>query len=166
MLSTAARVGLGLGMLAVRAGPGAARLRAPGSLPLRYPQRGFKFFPRFFARMSPPRHQQQQQPLQGQPIEEKESLDGKPGLEHKQVDTNMVNPVSLPGTGVGMFGFGAGGGVDAIITTLIGITVVFFGGVAYVKWYKANVLNKIEAAFEPGYDPALELANHPGRGGE
>ncbi|KAG8710227.1 hypothetical protein FRC08_017432 [Ceratobasidium sp. 394] len=116
--------------------------------------------------MSPPRHQQQQQPLQGQPIEEKESLDGKPGLEHKQVDTNMVNPVSLPGTGVGMFGFGAGGGVDAIITTLIGITVVFFGGVAYVKWYKANVLNKIEAAFEPGYDPALELANHPGRGGE
>ncbi|KAG8739061.1 hypothetical protein FRC10_006218 [Ceratobasidium sp. 414] len=115
--------------------------------------------------MSPPRRQQQ--PLtQGQPVEEKESSDGKPGPGHKHVDTNIVNPVSLPGTGVGMFGFGAGGGVDAIITTLIGITVVFFGGVGYVAWYKANVLNKIEAAFEPGYDPALELANHPGRGGE
>lgn len=28
----------------------------------------------------------------------------------------------------------------------------------YMKWYKKNVLDKIEEAFEPGYDPALELA--------
>ncbi|KAI0343706.1 hypothetical protein BDW22DRAFT_1328723 [Trametopsis cervina] len=35
---------------------------------------------------------------------------------------------------------------------------VFFGGVAYVSWYKANVLDKIELAFTAGYDPALELA--------
>ncbi|KAJ1306180.1 hypothetical protein OPQ81_010889 [Rhizoctonia solani] len=83
--------------------------------------------------------------------------------EHpKHADTGIVNPVSLPGTGIGMFGFGAGG-VDAIITTLIGITVVFFGGVAYIRWYKANVLDKIEDAFAAGYDPALELANHPSR---
>ncbi|KAG9103397.1 hypothetical protein FRC07_009999 [Ceratobasidium sp. 392] len=66
-----------------------------------------------------------------------------------------------------MFGFGAGGGVDAIIATLTGITiVVFIGGVAYVEWYKSNVLDKIEATFEPGYDPALELANQPGRRGK
>ncbi|KAG8697597.1 hypothetical protein FRC09_007757 [Ceratobasidium sp. 395] len=116
--------------------------------------------------MSPPRRQQQQQQPPGLPGEGKETSSEcqKPG--HKHADTGIVNPVNLPGTGIGMFGFGAGGGADAVITTLIGITVVFIGGVAYVAWYKANVLNKIEAAFEPGYDPALELANHPGRGGE
>ncbi|KAG9105027.1 hypothetical protein FRC07_009655 [Ceratobasidium sp. 392] len=118
--------------------------------------------------MSPPRHQQQQQPPlpQDPPKEEKEIPNVKPQQEHKHPDAGIVNPVNLPGTGIGMFGFGAGGGADAVITTLIGITVVFLGGVAYVAWYKANVLNKIETAFEPGYDPALELANHPGRGGE
>ncbi|TFK73999.1 hypothetical protein BDN72DRAFT_760579 [Pluteus cervinus] len=36
--------------------------------------------------------------------------------------------------------------------------VVFVGGIAYVKWYKKNVLDKIEDAFSKGYDPALELA--------
>lgn len=51
---------------------------------------------------------------------------------------------------------------------------VFVGGVTYVSWYKKNVLDKvrscfffdciqvncekIEAAFQAGYDPALELA--------
>ncbi|QRV73664.1 hypothetical protein RhiJN_01678 [Ceratobasidium sp. AG-Ba] len=64
-----------------------------------------------------------------------------------------------------MFGLGAGS-IDAIITTLIGIGVVFLGGVAYVEWYNANVLYKIELAFAPGYNPALELANQPGRHGE
>ncbi|KAJ7209738.1 hypothetical protein GGX14DRAFT_535039 [Mycena pura] len=38
--------------------------------------------------------------------------------------------------------------------------MVFVGGVAYVKWYKYNVLQKIENAFAPGYDPALELATY------
>ncbi|KIP11242.1 hypothetical protein PHLGIDRAFT_83667 [Phlebiopsis gigantea 11061_1 CR5-6] len=37
--------------------------------------------------------------------------------------------------------------------------MVFFGGIAYVEWYKHNVLVKIEQAFSAGYDPALELAN-------
>ncbi|KAH7334888.1 hypothetical protein B0J17DRAFT_732658 [Rhizoctonia solani] len=32
-----------------------------------------------------------------------------------------------------------------------------------MEWYKSNVLNKIERAFAPGYDPTLELANHPSR---
>ena len=55
---------------------------------------------------------------------------------------------------------------------------MFIGGVAYVKWYKINVLNKVlplvtlsllqtidafvlqqmEKAFAAGYDPSLELA--------
>ncbi|KAH9919416.1 uncharacterized protein B0H18DRAFT_957550 [Fomitopsis serialis] len=39
--------------------------------------------------------------------------------------------------------------------------LVFFGGVAYVAWYKKNVLDKIELAFARGYDPALELASNP-----
>lgn len=38
---------------------------------------------------------------------------------------------------------------------------MFFGGVAYVAWYKKNVLDKIELAFARGYDPALELASNP-----
>ncbi|THH01333.1 hypothetical protein EW026_g1355 [Hermanssonia centrifuga] len=37
--------------------------------------------------------------------------------------------------------------------------MVFVGGIAYVAWYKANVLDKIELAFSAGYDPALELAD-------
>ncbi|KAF8967970.1 hypothetical protein BDZ97DRAFT_1655931 [Flammula alnicola] len=68
--------------------------------------------------------------------------------------------------------------LDAVLTTAIGIgagkfvpcsfvnqalTVsldqpVFVGGILYVKWYKKNVLDKMENAFAAGYDPALELA--------
>ncbi|CEL56561.1 hypothetical protein RSOLAG1IB_07910 [Rhizoctonia solani AG-1 IB] len=103
-----------------------------------------------------PLRQQQQQTGQTGPNDEKSSQEPHP---HKHADAGIVNPVSLPGTGIGMFGFGSGG-ADAILTTLIGISVVFFGGVAYITWYKANVLDKIEEAFAPGYDPALELANH------
>lgn len=47
---------------------------------------------------------------------------------------------------------------DAALTTLIGLGLVFLGGIAYWEWYKTNVLYKIEKAFSPGYDPALELA--------
>ncbi|GAB1526365.1 hypothetical protein RhiTH_009532 [Rhizoctonia solani] len=46
-----------------------------------------------------------------------------------------------------------GGGFDAVITAVTGVVVVFFGGIAYVAWYKADVLDKIEEAFAPGYDP-------------
>ncbi|EKM81121.1 hypothetical protein AGABI1DRAFT_127148 [Agaricus bisporus var. burnettii JB137-S8] len=46
---------------------------------------------------------------------------------------------------------------DAILTTAVGLSIVFLGGVAYLKWYKMNVLVKIENAFTAGYDPALEL---------
>lgn len=49
---------------------------------------------------------------------------------------------------------------DAALTTLVGIGIVFVGGVAYLQWYKWNVLNKVHKAFAPGYDPALELATH------
>ncbi|CAE6439583.1 unnamed protein product [Rhizoctonia solani] len=157
MLSTT-RVGLGMLALRRAQGPGMARLRVTGQIG--HPQRGLKLFPRFFARMLPLK---QQQPT-GQ-TEHKDEKSAQREQHPKHADAGIVNPVSLPGTGVGMFGFGAGG-ADAIVTTLIGITVVFVGGVAYVEWYKANVLSKIEAAFAPGYDPALELANHPSRSSE
>ncbi|CUA71696.1 hypothetical protein RSOLAG22IIIB_04742 [Rhizoctonia solani] len=156
MLSTT-RVGLGMLALRRTQGPAGARLRVPGQVS--HPQRGLKLFPRFFARMLPLRQQQQVNQT------EDKDKDGQPtqqGHPAKHADAGIANPVSLPGTGIGFFGFGSGG-VDAIVTTLIGITVVFFGGVAYIEWYKRNVLNKIEAAFAPGYDPALELANHPSR---
>ncbi|KAK7691757.1 hypothetical protein QCA50_005158 [Cerrena zonata] len=57
--------------------------------------------------------------------------------------------------------FSSGSSVtDAVLTTVAGIGLVFFGGVAYLAWYKKNVLDKIEIAFAAGYDPALELASH------
>ncbi|PPQ87484.1 hypothetical protein CVT25_008220 [Psilocybe cyanescens] len=86
-------------------------------------------------------------------------------------------PFNPPGGGPS--GPGAGGGfsftnspvLDAILTTAIGLSAgkssfrvpiplspVFLGGIVYVKWYKKNVLDKIENAFAAGYDPALELA--------
>ncbi|KAI0317132.1 hypothetical protein OF83DRAFT_1122951 [Amylostereum chailletii] len=50
--------------------------------------------------------------------------------------------------------------MDAALTALMGIGMAFVGGIAYYAWYKKNVLDKIERAFEGGYDPALELATH------
>ncbi|KAH7102268.1 hypothetical protein BKA62DRAFT_769970 [Auriculariales sp. MPI-PUGE-AT-0066] len=89
---------------------------------------------------------------------------------HMQVDlpVNVPGPGSVgpaPNTGgaVGA-GFGspmpfpAGAPWDAALTTLIGLGIVFLGGVGYVAWYKRHVLSKIEEAFAAGSDPALELA--------
>lgn len=114
---------LGLGMLATRTGPG-ARLRVAGPNALGS-QRGIRLFPRFFGRMNPPREQQQQQPPPPPPQkpEEKDKEQTPLPDQHKPADAGIVNPVNLPGTGVGMFGFGAGGGADAVVTTLIGIAV-------------------------------------------
>lgn len=51
--------------------------------------------------------------------------------------------------------------LDAALTTIVGLGMVFVGGIAYLQWYKKNVLDKIELAFAPGYDPAMEVAkNH------
>ncbi|RDB25264.1 hypothetical protein Hypma_007594 [Hypsizygus marmoreus] len=77
-------------------------------------------------------------------------------------------PFNPPGGGGGP-GIGGGGSffpltssplLDAALTTIIGLGMVFGGGVAYVAWYKKRVLDKIEDAFSAGYDPALELATH------
>ncbi|KAF7351153.1 hypothetical protein MSAN_01678000 [Mycena sanguinolenta] len=56
--------------------------------------------------------------------------------------------------------FGGSSLRDAALTTVVGLFLVFVGGVAYVRWYKWNVLRKIENAFAAGYDPALELATY------
>ncbi|KAJ3839623.1 hypothetical protein F5878DRAFT_615770 [Lentinula raphanica] len=77
-------------------------------------------------------------------------------------------PLNPPGGGGGPGPGGSGSSIqitgspffDATLTTLVGLGVVFIGGVAYLQWYKKNVLDKIELAFEPGYDPALEVAKH------
>ncbi|GLB37737.1 hypothetical protein LshimejAT787_0407880 [Lyophyllum shimeji] len=76
-------------------------------------------------------------------------------------------PFNPPGGGAGP---GVGGSsvfpitswpmLDAALTTIVGLAMVFGGGVGYVAWYKKRVLDKIEDAFAPGYDPALELATH------
>ncbi|KAK8864544.1 hypothetical protein IAR55_001794 [Kwoniella newhampshirensis] len=47
---------------------------------------------------------------------------------------------------------------QAALTTVVGLGMVFAGGMAYLEWYKAHVLHRIGRAFEPGYDPALELS--------
>ncbi|KAF4563256.1 hypothetical protein EYR36_003697 [Pleurotus pulmonarius] len=61
-------------------------------------------------------------------------------------------PFNFPGAGGGP-GPGAYWGGPFVVLA------VFLGGVGYIKWYKKDVLDKIELAFAPGYDPALELAN-------
>ncbi|KAF7315154.1 hypothetical protein MIND_00029800 [Mycena indigotica] len=66
------------------------------------------------------------------------------------------NPFNVPGSAI----FGGSNLRDAALTTIVGLTMVFVGGVAYVRWYKYNVLRKIEDAFAAGYDPALELATY------
>ncbi|KAI0276262.1 hypothetical protein BGY98DRAFT_986616 [Russula aff. rugulosa BPL654] len=48
--------------------------------------------------------------------------------------------------------------MDAFLTALMGLGIAFVGGVVYYTWYKKSVLDKIEQAFQGGYDPALELA--------
>ncbi|KAF8178615.1 hypothetical protein K438DRAFT_1844104 [Mycena galopus ATCC 62051] len=63
---------------------------------------------------------------------------------------------NVPGSPI----FGGSSLHDAALTTVVGLLMVFVGGVAYVKWYKWNVLRKIEDAFSAGYDPALELATY------
>ncbi|KAJ7772141.1 hypothetical protein DFH07DRAFT_803875 [Mycena maculata] len=63
---------------------------------------------------------------------------------------------NVPGSAI----FGGNSLRDAALTTAVGLLMVFVGGVTYVKWYKYNVLRKIESAFAPGYDPALELATY------
>ncbi|KAI0628988.1 hypothetical protein C8Q77DRAFT_327557 [Trametes polyzona] len=68
-------------------------------------------------------------------------------------------PVGSP-TGFGGTGGGANGVRDAVLTTVIGVIVLFTGGIVYMSWYKENVLWKIEKAFAAGYDPALELAKN------
>lgn len=76
----------------------------------------------------------------------------------------MSVPYNPPGGGAGPgiggtgFTFTNSPVLDAVITTCIGLGAVFVGGIVYLRWYKANVLDKIELAFEAGYDPALELA--------
>ncbi|KZV73988.1 hypothetical protein PENSPDRAFT_648388 [Peniophora sp. CONT] len=56
--------------------------------------------------------------------------------------------------------------MDAALTAMAGLAMAFVGGIAYYAWYKKNVLDKIEKAFEGGYDPALELAVHAKKNAE
>ncbi|BEI93296.1 uncharacterized protein CcaverHIS019_0509240 [Cutaneotrichosporon cavernicola] len=50
-------------------------------------------------------------------------------------------------------------GFQAALTTIVGLIMVFGGGMGYLQWYKAHVLHRVERAFEGGYDPALELGS-------
>ncbi|KAJ7502952.1 hypothetical protein B0H11DRAFT_612319 [Mycena galericulata] len=79
--------------------------------------------------------------------------------EEKTLDGSSAFPpqaFNVPGSPI----FGGNSLRDAALTTVVGLLMVFVGGVAYVKWYKYNVLRKIEMAFTAGYDPALELATY------
>lgn len=89
-----------------------------------------------------------------------EPQNGDKEAQHRRmIDNNNPNPVvSLPG-GI-MWPFTSSSATDAALTTVIGLGLVFLGGVAYLTWYKWRVLDKMEQAFAKGYDPALELAVH------
>ncbi|KAJ7039044.1 hypothetical protein C8F04DRAFT_1086923 [Mycena alexandri] len=81
------------------------------------------------------------------------------GKARDQIDGSQAfqpQPFNVPGSPI----FGGGSLRDAALTTVVGLLMVFVGGVAYVRWYKYNVLRKIENAFAAGYDPALELATY------
>ncbi|KAJ7594947.1 hypothetical protein C8J56DRAFT_928063 [Mycena floridula] len=90
----------------------------------------------------------------------------EPDIEPEAHEGASIPNVAFNAPGGGPNLPGGGGGFrltgsplfDAVLTTVVGLGLVFFGGVGYVKWYKAEVLNKIELAFAAGYDPALELA--------
>ncbi|KAF8583825.1 hypothetical protein K439DRAFT_1634041 [Ramaria rubella] len=73
-----------------------------------------------------------------------------------------VQPVNIPGGPPATFSITNNPSLDAALTTIIGLSLVFIGGVAYVEWYKRNVISKMEKAFAGGYDPALELAKRAG----
>ncbi|TDL23030.1 hypothetical protein BD410DRAFT_769446 [Rickenella mellea] len=107
-------------------------------------------------------------PPQGDPHRRSTSKTKPPPAQEENpeelVQINDLLPASLTGTAGVSSGDGGGGFrltgsplFNAALTTCIGLGMVFMGGVAYVSWYKRNVLNKIERAFDAGYDPALEL---------
>lgn len=48
---------------------------------------------------------------------------------------------------------------DSIISVICGGVLVSLGGILYHDLYKWRVLNKIERAFDGGYDPVLELSD-------
>ncbi|KAG9030233.1 hypothetical protein FS837_003322, partial [Tulasnella sp. UAMH 9824] len=83
----------------------------------------------------------------------KPPTDGKKA-QHDDYESQSVvqQPLNLP-TGVSdghAFFAGASPLLGATFTTVIGLAVVFVGGIFYFEWYKANVIRKIEMAFEPG----------------
>ncbi len=42
-------------------------------------------------------------------------------------------------------------GFQAALTTVVGLIMVFGGGMGYLQWYKAHVLHRVERAFQGGY---------------
>lgn len=90
-------------------------------------------------------------------------------IRHDEKTASINIPINPPvGAGSGpnvgatssSFAFTKSPLLDAALTTIVGLGMVFGGGVAYIAWYKKRVLDKIEEAFAGGYDPALELATH------
>ncbi|KAI3619795.1 hypothetical protein WG66_002655 [Moniliophthora roreri] len=88
----------------------------------------------------------------------------RPAEDHKVGERILFE---RPGTGSPNFeGTGSNARVtrspllDVALSTIVGLGVVFVGGIVYLQWYKANVLNKIEIAFAPGYDPTMEVATN------
>ncbi|GAA5909284.1 hypothetical protein JCM6882_003788 [Rhodosporidiobolus microsporus] len=67
-------------------------------------------------------------------------------------------------------GGGGGGGpggfraaFESVLATGAGIGLLAGAGLCYHYWYKVEVLRKMDRAFQPGYDPVLELATAASR---
>ncbi|KAJ7099594.1 hypothetical protein B0H15DRAFT_920319 [Mycena belliarum] len=123
---------------------------------------GVPFGTRFYSQTLPPPPKVPTRPKRplAHPSEAGESL-----AKEERIDGSTAfapQAFNVPGSPI----FGGNSLRDAALTTVVGLLMVFVGGVAYVKWYKYNVLRKIEDAFAPGYDPALELATYPSKAGE
>ncbi|KAK7045536.1 hypothetical protein VNI00_007368 [Paramarasmius palmivorus] len=92
----------------------------------------------------------------------------RPRHEVHEGSESISIPFNPPGAGGGPNIGGTGSDtpitrsplLDAALTTVVGLGMVFIGGIAYLQWYKKNVLDKIELAFAPGYDPAMEVGTN------
>ncbi|KAJ7188655.1 hypothetical protein C8R46DRAFT_1205798 [Mycena filopes] len=120
------------------------------------------FGPRFYSTAPPPKPPAPPRPpkVPTRPAVHAEHAEAESaGKARDQIDGSQAfapQPFNVPGSPI----FGGNSLRDAALTTVVGLLMVFVGGVAYVRWYKYNVLRKIENAFAAGYDPALELATY------
>ncbi|KAK7033861.1 hypothetical protein R3P38DRAFT_3264531 [Favolaschia claudopus] len=83
------------------------------------------------------------------------SVNGHGGQHLDGSTAFQPQPFNAPGSPI----FGGSSLRDAALTTVVGLFLVFVGGVVYVKWYKYNVLRKLCFQRPPTFVPMLNSTN-------